>query len=248
MAGQLPQIDLRDRTVGREPELVRPHVAVLEEQLRDALSDLTPSPGVLESLIGLCEARIVPDVGASPRAEAWTTLLSLFLELGKPSPYVGAFKVQLDSIVAAGAALAPLDRSLLARLVLDRTSATAATRRDFRAGVGAACSLDPFVLAPSTVIDALLRPCIRWTTGAGTSALIADALMVTLDALARGSGQSVSDMDVWALRAAVSMIDEREHGDVRQHAQRVTGPDRALIERILAPEASRRRWSLLAHR
>ena len=242
MAAELPQIDLRDGSAERLPEIVRPHAMVLEQQLRDALSRSTPGPETLETLIGICELRFVPDVGGAPRPDAWRHLLARFAALDAGALYVGAFKVQLDAIVAAAAPLDAADRSLLARLVLDRTAAVAATKRDLRAGARCAHSLDPFVLAAPVVIDHLLRPCIRWGSGERAGVLVADALLLTLDALASGSGRAVSDNDVWALRAAISMIDEGEHATIQQHLARVTGADRALIERLLAPEPAPRRW------
>jgi hypothetical protein len=242
MSGQSPQIDLRSRTAERDPEIVRPHASVLEQHLRDALDQSTASPELVETLIGLCELRLVPDVGGSVRGDAWRQLLSQFAALDSGSLYVGAFKVQVDAIAAMGAQLDSSDRALLARLLLDRTAAVAATKRDLRVGARAAHAIDPFVLAPSVVIDNLLRPCIRWGTGARAGALVADALLLTLESLASGSGRSVSDMDVWALRAAFSMIDESEAADVQKHVARVTGADRALIERLLAPEPPARHW------
>lgn len=248
MAGRSAPTDPRARTAGRDPEIVRAHATVLEQQLRNALAQSTPSSEILETLIGLCELRLVPDVGGSVRGDAWREVLTGFAALGTGSLYVGAFKVQLDAIVAAGAALDAVDQSLLARLLLDRTAATAVTKRDLRAGVRIAHSIDPYVLATPVVIDNVLRPCIRWGTGASAGALVADALLITLDSLASGSGRSVNDTDGWALRAAVSMIDENEHPEVLKHAARVTGADRALIERLLAPEPPPRRWKVLSLR
>jgi len=215
---------------------------VLEQQLRDALNRATASPETLETLIGLCELRLVPDVGGSVRADAWREVLRGFSTLDSGSLYIGAFKVQLDAIVASGAALDAPDQALLARLLLDRTAAVAATKRDLRVGARVAHSIDPYVLAPPVVIDNMLRPCIRWGTGPRASALVADALLITLDSLATGSGRAVSDMDVWALRAALAMIAETDRSEVQKHTARVTGADRALIERLLAPEPSTRRW------
>lgn len=243
MAEQLPHIDLRDLTIWRGREIVHPHAAVLEQQLREALTRSTPTPGTLETLIGLCELRMVPELEGSARADAWRELLTHVRALDSSSLYVGAFKVRVDSIVDAATALDPEDRSLLARLLLDRTAAVAVTKRDLRVGVRAAQSLDPFVLAPTAIIDSLLRPCIRWGSDTRGSALIADSLIITLDALAGGSGRSVSEVDVWAFSAAISMIDESEYGEVQQHLARVTGTDRVLIERQLAPERARRWWT-----
>jgi hypothetical protein len=239
----MPPIDLRDtRTAGGGPEIVHRHATILVHLLRDGLALSTPSPETLETLIGLCELRLAPAIGGSIRAEAWHALLERFAALDAGSLYVGAFKVQLDGIVDAATPLGPPDRSLLARLVLDRTAAVAATRRDLRIGARAAHSLDPFVLAPSVVIDHLLRPCIRWGTGPRAGAIVADALLITLDSLANGSGRSVHENDVWALRAALSMIGEHDHPQVHQHVARVTGADRALIEKLLAPAPAPRRW------
>src|SRR5436190_20480440 len=124
---RMEQSELREQRVDRDPEIVRPSRAVQEQWLREALADKTdPSRfQLLETLVGLCELHVVPDIGGTPRADAWRKVLSLFLALGAPSPYVGAYKVQLDTIVAASAPLVGSDRGELARLLLDRTAATA---------------------------------------------------------------------------------------------------------------------------
>jgi hypothetical protein len=242
MAGQTGHIALRVQGVDRDPEIVRPSRDVQEQWLREALADETePSRfELLETLVGLCELRVVPDIGGSRRADAWRTVLSRVLALGTPSPYVGAYKLQLDSIVSAGASLVGSDRGVFARLLLDRAAATAVNRRDYRFSVLAARDVDPSVLGATNVIGAVLRPCVRLSSAPG---LVATALAITCDVLTRGAGDSISDRDEWAVRAGIEMISEDDRTQLRPYVERMAGADRALVERIIAPETSRRRWS-----
>lgn len=247
---RLEQTERSAPTVDRDPEIVPPPRAVQEQWLREALAE-TSDPArfqLHETLVGLCERRVVPDIGGSPRADAWRKVLTLFLDLGAPSPYVGAYKVQLDTIVAVGSSLAGSDRLELARLLLDRTAATAGNRRDYRAGVLAARDVDASVLRAAHVIDAVLRPCVRLQPGAG---IVATSMAITFDALARGAGDAITDRDEWAVRAGVAMITDDDRQQLLPYVERMTGTDRALVEKIVLPDGGRRRWSRgrsLAHR
>ncbi|MEN3273677.1 MAG: hypothetical protein V7636_2438 [Actinomycetota bacterium] len=250
MAAQTRQIDLGELNIDRDPEIVRPSRAVQEQWLREALADQDdPSRfQLLETLVGLCELRVVPDIGGSTRADAWRKVLTLFLDLGAPSPYVGAYKVQLDTIVAVGSSLAGSDRVELARLILDRTAATAVNRRDYRFGVRAARDVDPSVLDATNVIGAVLRPCVRLSSGNG---VVATAMAITCEALAGGSGDCVTERDEWALRAAVDVLTDDDRQQLHQYVERMSGTDHVLLDRIITPERSRRRWSrgrALTHR
>lgn len=239
------QIDLRDGRNETEPVLVRPSVAVYEQWLRDVLvdDDAQAHLQLLDTFVGLCELNVVPDIGGSIRADAWRQVLAVLHGLGEPSAYVGAFKVRLDDAVRAGDPLIGADRRVLARLLLERTAVDAVTKRNFRIGVAVAHAVDPSVLAPNQVVDAVLRPFVRSAWVPSASALVPTALVTTLAAVATGAGDALSESDGVALRAAIDLLDEDDHSALAPHVDRVAGNDRALIKRLIEPERTVRWWS-----
>jgi hypothetical protein len=227
----------------RDPEIVRPDIATLEAHLRDAIVDrVTSTTDLLSTLVDLCVAGHVPDVPPTNRGTRWQTIVERMVHLDVPSSYVGGFKIRLDEIIELAEGLRASDRLVLARLVLDRTVACTPTSRDLRHGILAARAIEPLALAPADAVDALLRPCLRYATSAHGESLIVEGLMVTLDILATGSGRSVTDADLWALRAAAVSVPDEQRDELRLRVERLKGSDRARVERLVAPP-SKRWWS-----
>lgn len=241
MTDQLPRLDLR----GDEPVIVRPSVAVTTDWLRSVLVDDVHQPQLelLDTFVGFCAHGIVPDIGGSIRADAWRDVLTNLRGLGAPSAYVGAFKVRLDAVVHAGAPLTGADRGVLARLLIDRAAVEALTKRDFRVGIAAARTVDPTVVSPAQIVDAVLRPFVRSGSTPSTLALVPTALQTACAVLATGGGDAISEKDALAVRAVIDMIDEDGRAALAPDVALVTGADRALLDRLLALEPPRRWWS-----
>lgn len=240
MPAQTTQIDLR----GVGPVVVRPKVGVTVRWLRAVLVDgqEQSQAQLLDTFIGLCDHGVVPAVSGSVRADAWRNVLARLRGLGPSAAFAGAFKIQLDQVVRAGQPLVGADRSVLARLLVARAAVEAPTQRDFRSAVVAARTVDPGVLAPENVVDALVRPFVRSASVPSAMALVSTALATTCAMLESGTGDTISAKDALALRAAIAMLDGTGRASLAPYVARVSGADRATLERLFALDVHRRWW------
>ena len=109
--------------------------------------------GLDQSLVDLSES-------SEERVQAWVDLANELAKLDHPLPFVGSFGAVLRGAAERTASLPDEHRRIAAAVIVNTTAAKARLSSEFRAGVEAAASIDPDVLAPATVIVRVLRPAL----------------------------------------------------------------------------------------